>query len=283
MQSIHRTLLLICLIAASPVNAKNALDEYNGLRKEAEHSSLAQLKLKLILDDCKSLLGIADSQEFEAMVESVKANNDDFFDEWEVDVRRQYDKCGTLITSFKSEEGYSAQRRRWLQKSVKGGSVLAKLIALDEESKRYTFNRQLRSKGLTEEVVEKPCMDNFEELLCGALSEAYEHGDQRLKQAAIFQVHRKFRYDESAAIGASDYEVISAEHEHALRALRSETDELPWEYLSCKYSQACTIKMFADHLLEGYGITEIDDVVAIADYYERCITAKDWVALGLHE
>ncbi len=283
MNTLRIAIFLPCLLIAMTAASGSALDVYNQALIDVEDSQHTPLLLYLTLDDCRSFLGTKGWDEVEAMIERAKLYGLDDFEAWEADVRERFGWCADLLAKFDTKADYEAQQARWLQQSVDSGSTLAEAIQYHNHEQVYAIQQHLQYQGREMDPLEASANVDVDDLVQKALLEAYAHGSARLKQAAIDQVFYKFRKDEAEALGASTYFTPTPQQEHELQVLRSGTDEIPWEYLSCKYLRGCTFARFAEYLGDTYTQREIENFVAIAEYYERCIEAGDWLSLGWDE
>lgn len=284
MTLLSRFIPVLFVFSAASGAAETALDIYQANLKKADHSAQAQLLLSLTLQDCRSLSDIDGQDRFESMIDEGRALGFADFREWESDVRGRWAWCRNLVAEF-CGEGYEDLEKEWLQKSVDGGFPLAILIDFQDRDSSWTFQRAMAQSGVEVEleVAQKPRLDHFLGLLRTSLVAAYESGEGRLKQAALYQVHVKFRRDEERIIsaGGSDDPILTPQEEHELMALRSVNDEYPWEVLSCKYSRQCSEETMTEYLTKYFSDAEIQSFRETAVYYERCIEARDWVSLGL--
>ena len=284
MTFLPRFIPMLLAILALPGAAETALDIYEANLKEAEHSAQAQLLLSLTLQDCRSLSDIDGQDRFETMVEEVSAMGIADFSQWEADVRKRWAWCEDLLEKFGGDD-YGALEKAWLAKSVASGSSLGALIEFNDRLNQRSFQQSLTDFGADVDVIERPVLDDFTSHLRRALADSFESGDARLKRAALFQVHLKFRKDELSAISESDSgsRTLTPQDEHELGALRSGNQEMPWNFLTCKYSRSCTTAAFAAAIGDYFSQSQIQSFRETAEYYERCIEAGDWVSLGLIE
>lgn len=273
------SLLLPLTAGFAHAEADTALDLYRDNLAKSEHSAQAELLVSLILSDCRSLSDIDGRQGFQAMVTEGRSKKYVFGDEWEVDVRERWAWCEGLLEALAGED-FRALELRWIQSAMNSGSPTAALIHrrnLASERRRQQF-----IEGVSE-ASDSPVANFPLETLRNALIEAYDYGDPRLTRAALFEVHVKRRHDEAMALGGDPDSPITTDEAHELAALRNTKDELPWDYLSCKYERRCTDAIFVEQMGEWFSDAEILQFMDTAAYYERCIKAKDWVSLGLVE
>ncbi|MEM6302295.1 MAG: hypothetical protein AAF749_11190 [Pseudomonadota bacterium] len=270
-------------LSAVFVNADTALDEYNATLSEAEHSAQAQLLLGLLLKDCDSFLDVEGWKGFEELVDRARKRLSEDFDTWEANARRRFGACHGLIDSFASADEYLEMQLSWVERSIESGSALAQLIRHHEREREYSSQQSLRAAGVVQSSIEteKPPVYDFLHHVRESLFEAYEYGHPRLQWEALFYVHVKFRKAEDEVLGTSESHAITPQQEHEMLALRTAADEMPWEYLSCKYQKDCDASIFFEYVGEIYSDEEIGQFIDTASYYERCIEAGDWVSLDL--
>lgn len=283
MKSYSRPILALLVLATGVAKAETALDFYNDALADSSHSAQHELLLHLTLDDCRSFADVKDWDGFDAMIERVRRQTiPQDFDVLESELREHFGWCVDLLSSFENKDEYDEVEADWLKKSASHGSSLAQLIHHDRQEFWYFMYEEGVKRGWDIRPVEEPAAVDYDSLLKFAVAEAFDHGNDRLKQAAMSLVQGKFRRDEAEAVGIFGYQIATREQDHGINVLRASTNERPWDYLYCEYHRFCTDSRYVGKMTEHFTRREIETFITTAKFYEACIETKDWVCLGWH-
>ncbi len=196
-------LAVMLIVTSLAAHSETALEKYQDYLGEASVSPQAVLLMKLTMDDCRIVVGVENERILEARIDRARLQGLKGFDDWERRFRERYSWCDGL-PAFVGREDYGAQQIRLLDRAVEGGSALASLIHWDYRSMDYLVRR-----GRANAVPESTDAVFPIATLRLALIEAFDHGDPRLKQAAILEVHQKLRSDEAVALGMSNSQPLT--------------------------------------------------------------------------